>query len=159
MSVETDPSRAPMGGRPEASRTSDASGTLDASGTRGTPVCRLDDIEVEGGVVALVDGEAVAVFRTYADEVYALANYDPVGRASVLSRGIVGTRTVDEVDVPFVASPLHKQAYDLRTGRCLDAGVGAALRVPTYAVTLGADRTVWVGSRQSPDEEPHEPES
>ncbi len=29
------------------------------------PVCRLDDIEVEGGVAALVDGAAVAVFRTH----------------------------------------------------------------------------------------------
>ena len=83
----------------------------------GTRVCHVDDIEVEGGVVALVGGQAVAVFRTHAGTVHALGNYDPVGRASVLSRGIVGTRNVDGVDVPFVASPLHKQAYDLRTGR------------------------------------------
>jgi nitrite reductase (NADH) small subunit len=146
VSVETDPTQAPT----------DGAGT---PATAGTPVCRLDDIEVEGGVVALVAGEAVAVFRTYTDEVYALANYDPIGRASVLSRGIVGTRTADDVDVPFVASPLHKQAYDLRTGRCLDKGVDAAVQVPTYAVTVGADRTVWVGAQQSRDEEPHEPDS
>ena len=34
----------------------------------------------------------------------------------MIARGIVGTRG----DVPFVASPMHKNAFDLRTGRCLD---------------------------------------
>ncbi len=79
-------------------------------------ICRLDDIDREGGVAALVDGEVVAVFRTYADDVFALDNYDPFGQASVLSRGIVGTRG----DRDVVASPLHKQVFDLRTGVCLD---------------------------------------
>ena len=55
-----------------------------------------------GGVAALVHGEAVAVFRTHDDEVFALGNVDPVSRASVMSRGILGTRG----DVPFVAGPL-----------------------------------------------------
>jgi nitrite reductase (NADH) small subunit len=45
----------------------------------------------------------------------------------VLSRGIVGSRG----DVPTVASPLHKQVFDLRTGRCLDDD---AVGVPVYAV-------------------------
>lgn len=93
------------------------------------PVCALDDIEVEGGVLALVAGEAVAVFRTHDDEVYALSGYDPVGGACVLARGIVGTRG----DVPYVASPLLKQGYDLRTGRCLD---DPEVSVPTYDVTV-----------------------
>lgn len=57
-----------------------------------TTVCRLDQIEVEGGVAALVDGEAVAIFRTHDDQVHAISNYDPFSRASVLARGIVGTR-------------------------------------------------------------------
>ena len=35
--------------------------------------------------------------------------------------------------VPFVASPMHKQAFDLRTGQCLD---DAAVRVPTYDVQV-----------------------
>ncbi len=116
----------------------------------GTRVCRLADIEVEGGVVALVDGEAVAVLRTYDDEVFAVSNYDPVGRASVLSRGIIGTRQIDGVDVPFVASPLHKQGYDLRTGVCLD---DPDTRIPTYAARVSADGDVWVGAKEL-----HEPE-
>ncbi|GEP33437.1 nitrite reductase small subunit [Nocardioides szechwanensis] len=111
-----------------------------------TVVCRLTDIEVEGGVAALVVGEAVAVFRTYDDHVFALSNYDPCSRASVLARGIVGTRDVDGTQVPFVASPMHKQAFDLRTGQCLD---DAAVQVPTYDVRVGDDGMVLVGGRTS----------
>ncbi|WP_134741065.1 nitrite reductase small subunit NirD [Nocardioides sp. 503] len=107
-----------------------------------TTVCRLDDIEPEGGVLALVAGEAVAVFRTYDDRVFALSNYDPYSRASVLARGIVGTRTVEGDEVTFVASPMHKQAFDLSTGQCLD---DAAVRVPTYDVQVTEDGTVLIG--------------
>ena len=98
-----------------------------------TPVCRLEDIEVEGGVAALVDGAAVAIFRTHDGNVFAISNYDPVACASVLARGIVGTRRADGTDIPVVSSPMHKQAYDLRTGQCLD---DAAVRVPTYDVRV-----------------------
>ena len=110
-----------------------------------TTVCRLDQIEVEGGVCALVRGEAVAVFRTYDDSVYALSNYDPCSRASVLSRGIVGTRTINGDETPFVASPMHKQAFDLRTGQCLD---DESVRVPAYDVHVDADGQVVVGERR-----------
>jgi nitrite reductase (NADH) small subunit len=108
-----------------------------------TTVCRLDQIEVEGGVAALVDGEAVAIFRTYDDEVHAISNYDPFSRASVLARGIVGTRG----DIPFVASPMHKQAFDLRTGQCLD---DAAVRVPSYDVRVTEGRVLVGRRRENP---------
>lgn len=106
-----------------------------------TRVCPLEAIAVEGGVTALVDGRAVAIFRTHDDAVFALSNYDPVSRASVLARGIVGSRG----GVPFVASPIHKQAFDLRTGECLDE---PGVRVATYDVHVGADGTVVVGDRR-----------
>jgi nitrite reductase (NADH) small subunit len=102
-----------------------------------TTVCRLEQIEVEGGVAALVEGAAVAIFRTHDGNVYAISNYDPCATASVLARGIVGTRG----DLPYVASPMHKQAFDLRTGQCLD---DAAVRVPTYHVRVD-DGLVLVG--------------
>jgi nitrite reductase (NADH) small subunit len=105
-------------------------------------VCPIDDIEVEGGVAALVRGEAIAIFRTHDGNIHAISNYDPCSRASVLSRGIVGTRG----EVPFVASPMHKQAFDLRTGQCLD---DAAVRVPTYDVQVTRG-TVFVGPRKEP---------
>jgi nitrite reductase (NADH) small subunit len=108
-------------------------------------VCRLDQIDREAGVAALVDGQAVAVFRTYDDQVFALSNYDPFGKASVLARGIVGTRTLrtegGEEQVPFVASPLLKQPFDLRTGACLDDPV---VVVPTYPVRV-EDGIVSIG--------------
>lgn len=112
-----------------------------------TTVCRLEDIEVEGGVVALVGGEAVAVFRSYDGEIFALANWDPFSHASVLSRGIVGTRG----GAPYVASPIYKQGFDLRTGACLD---DEAVRVPTYDVLLADGQVLIGGRRQHPKEGP-----
>jgi nitrite reductase (NADH) small subunit len=105
-----------------------------------TVVCRYADLEVEVGVVALVEGETIAIFRTHDGNIHAISNYDPCSKASVLARGIVGTRS----DVPFVASPMHKQAFDLRTGQCLD---DAAVRVPTYDVAV-TDGLVLVGGRR-----------
>jgi NAD(P)H-dependent nitrite reductase small subunit len=107
-------------------------------------VCRLEQIHRESGVTALVHGRAVAVVRTYDDEVFALSNYDPIGHASVLARGIVGSMKVGEEEVPFIASPLLKQRYDLRTGRCLD---DPAVTVPTYEVRID-DGVVVVGPRR-----------
>lgn len=108
-----------------------------------TTVCRVEDIPVEGGVCALVDGQAIAIFRTHEGNIHAISNYDPCSQASVLSRGIVGTRG----DIPFVASPMHKQAFDLRTGQCLD---DAAIRVPAYdAQETRGD--VLVGPRKEED--------
>ena len=79
-------------------------------------VCDFDDIEPERGVAALVQGEQVALFRTFDGALYAIGNQDPFTGAFVLSRGIVGSRG----DIPTVASPLHKQVFDLRTGSCFD---------------------------------------
>ena len=91
-------------------------------------VCRLDDIVPNSGVAALVGGRQVAVFRVD-DEVYALGNHDPFSRANVLSRGIVG----DLGGEPVVASPVYKQHFSLKTGRCLEQP-GVALAV--YRATL-----------------------
>lgn len=103
-----------------------------------TSVCAVDAVPLEGGVTALVDGVAVAVFRTYAGEVFALGNLDPFSGASVMSRGIVGSRG----DAPVVSSPMYKQAFDLRTGRCLD---DSTVAVPSYDVAV-VDGIVHIGS-------------
>jgi nitrite reductase (NADH) small subunit len=58
-----------------------------------------------------------------------VGNQDPFTGAYVLSRGIVGSRG----DIPTVASPLHKQVFDLRTGSCLD---DESVAVPVYAVRI-----------------------
>ena len=74
------------------------------------------DLPPEIGVPALVGQAPVAIFRTHDGCVHALSNLDPRTGASVMSRGIVGSRG----EVPTVASPLYKNVFDLRTGRCLD---------------------------------------
>jgi nitrite reductase (NADH) small subunit len=81
------------------------------------PVCALDDIVPDTGVCALVHGRQIALVRVGAGEdVFAIANFDPFSKAFVLSRGIVG----DRGGVAKIASPIYKQSFDLRSGRCLD---------------------------------------
>src|SRR3954451_14175371 len=92
-----------------------------------TAVCSIDRLAPERGAAALLDGRQVALFRTFDGVLHALDNRDPFTGANVLSRGIVGSRG----DVPTVASPLHKQIFDLRTGECLSE---PGVRVAVYCV-------------------------
>jgi nitrite reductase (NADH) small subunit len=103
-----------------------------------TDVCAYEDLLPDRGVAALVHGEQVAVFRLSDGVLHAIGNFDPIGSAFVLSRGLVGSRG----DRAVVFSPLYKQAYDLATGRCLDDPEAA---VPTYPVRARNGR-VYVGS-------------
>lgn len=85
--------------------------------TTWTPVCALASLAPDRGSAALVDGHQIALFRLHeTDEVYALDHRDPFSGANVMARGLVGSRG----DVPTIASPVHKQSFDLRTGVCLD---------------------------------------
>jgi nitrite reductase (NADH) small subunit len=104
------------------------------------PVCRVAELEVERGASALVHGHSMAVFRTADDTVHALGNHDPFDRTGVLAKGIVGTRD----GIAFVASPRHRHAFDLRTGRCLDDD---HVSVPTYEVRV-VEGVVLVGRRR-----------
>jgi nitrite reductase (NADH) small subunit len=111
-----------------------------------TDVCAYADLLPDRGVAALVHGEQVAVFRLTGDELHAVGNFDPIGGAFVLSRGLVGSRG----DRAVVFSPLYKQAYDLVTGRCLD---DPEVAVPTYPVRVQGGR-VSVGTRADADTQP-----
>jgi len=104
-------------------------------------VCRIADLEVERGATALVHGQAVAIFRAADDQVYALGNHDPFAKSSMIARGIVGVRN----GIPFVASPTHKHAFDLRTGKCLD---DVHVSVPAYCVKV-VDGVVLIGHRKA----------
>jgi nitrite reductase (NADH) small subunit len=101
-------------------------------------VCRLDQLRVDVGVAALVEGVQVALFRLDQQEVRAVGNLDPYGRANIMSRGIVGSRG----DAVFVASPMFKQPFDLRTGQCLD---DPTVSVPIFQVRV-VDAVVQVQS-------------
>ncbi len=93
-------------------------------------VCGEADLTVNTGVCALHNGEQVAIFCVGAEKsLYAVSNYDPIGEANVLSRGIVGS--IGEAVV--VASPLYKQHFNLETGKCLE---NPEHTLKTYAVRL-----------------------
>ena len=100
-------------------------------------VCTKSDLREDAGVAAIVDGKQIAIFYLPDTErtIYALGNYDPIGGANVLSRGIVG----DIGGTPVVASPLYKQHFCLATGRCLEH---TDARVTSYPIRLDGDRVV-----------------
>lgn len=80
-------------------------------------VCSESDLTPSTGICALHEGEQVAIFFCGKNkEVYAVSNFDPIGEANVLSRGIMGSIGEDVV----VASPLYKQHFNLKTGECLE---------------------------------------
>lgn len=88
-------------------------------------VCRRDVLQPERGVAALINGVQVAIIVTFDEVVHAIGNIDPYTGSAVLSRGIVGTRG----GVATIASPLHKQAFNLHTGASL---VDPDTCVPVY---------------------------
>jgi nitrite reductase (NADH) small subunit len=101
-------------------------------------VCAMTELNPGSGVAALLGGEQIAVFYLPGESpgIHAIGNYDPIGAANVLSRGIVG----DVGGEPVVASPLHKQHFSLVSGRCLEH---EAVSVPVYR-TLVSDGWVYL---------------
>jgi nitrite reductase (NADH) small subunit len=93
-------------------------------------VCSADDLQPDSGVCVLVESQQVAVFFLMREQtVYAIHNYDPIGKANVLSRGMIG----DIKGEPVVASPLYKQHFSLKTGICLE---DESIVVPPYPVRI-----------------------
>ncbi|EAQ66840.1 nitrite reductase [NAD(P)H], small subunit [Marinomonas sp. MED121] len=93
-------------------------------------VCKQEDL-IEGvGVAALFEGEQVAIFYLpkLDPQVFAIANWDPIAKANVLSRGIVGSIEGKLV----VSSPLYKQHFELSSGQCLEEDIV----IPCWQVSL-----------------------
>ncbi|MER5890017.1 nitrite reductase large subunit NirB [Streptomyces sp. NPDC001941] len=84
-----------------------------------------------GRTAVLADGTEAALFKDRDGAVYAVGNRDPYSGTDVIADGIMGTRD----GVPVVASPMHKQEFDLRTGVSLDDD---AVRLPVLDVPAGA---------------------
>ncbi|TQF08041.1 nitrite reductase small subunit NirD [Kitasatospora acidiphila] len=109
-------------------------------GREWTRICDYEQLTPGRGVAALsAEGQQVAVFRDRSGAVYAVDNRDPFSGAYVLSRGILGSRA----GVPTVSSPMYKQVFDLRDGRCLDEetapdGRPAVLRVWPVRIAQGS---------------------
>jgi nitrite reductase (NADH) small subunit len=96
-------------------------------------VCTPDDITPNTGAAALIGKRQIAIVR-YVDRhgketFYGISNWCPFAKAMVIARGIVGSAN----GVPKIASPIYKQGFDLRDGRCLD---DAGVCLPTYLVRI-----------------------
>ena len=97
------------------------------------------------GVAAHLGETQVAIFcaATPAEGLWAVGNYDPIGGANVMSRGIIG----DISDEPVVSSPLYKQHFSLLSGTCLE---DENYRLPVYPAAL-RDGGVWIEMRRAAD--------
>jgi nitrite reductase (NADH) small subunit len=112
-------------------------------------VCDIRDLEVERGRAALLGATQIAIFLLADGAVRAVSNYDPYGQAHVLSRGIVGSKLLaDGTEAPTIASPLHKQAWDLRTGLVVETQGKDARPIPVYPVAVD-DGTVLIRWREA----------
>lgn len=106
------------------------------------PVCARADLVADSGVVALLDGEQVALFYLPRAEagpkVYAIGNRDPKSGANVIGRGIVGHLAGHLV----VASPLYKQHFRLADGGCVEY---PEQRLPVWPARLNGDAVEVAG--------------
>ena len=100
-------------------------------------VCEIDDLVPGSGVCVLVGEQQIALFflPDEGEPVFALENYDPLGGAQVLSRGVVG----DVAGELVVASPLYKQHFSLTSGRCLE---NDAASIVVYPVRIDGRRVM-----------------
>lgn len=92
----------------------DTSGTDHPGRTTWQRACRVDDLEPSWGEAVLLEEKQIALVLLTPTEIYAVSHRDPHTGAFVMARGIVGSKG----DRPTIASPLHKEVYDLATGEC-----------------------------------------
>lgn len=104
---------------------------------KSTIICQLQDLVANSGVCVKIEDQQVALFYLPDEtpQVYAIGNWDPIGKANVLSRGIVGD--IDQRLV--VASPLYKHHFDLVTGDCVEE---PEINVPVFGVAVVSDQVV-----------------
>ncbi|MEM5437749.1 nitrite reductase small subunit NirD [Paraburkholderia diazotrophica] len=97
-----------------------------------TRVCDVADIPRLGSRVLERDGGNVAIFRTAADNVFALLDHCP-HKGGALSQGIVHGETV--------TCPLHAWNIDLASGAAKAPDEGCARHFP---VRVDSDGAVWL---------------
>jgi len=100
-------------------------------------ICSTNDLVPNSGVCALlnddIEQEQIAIFYLPDTEqkVFAINNWDPIGQANILSRGIICS-----IDGELtVASPLYKQHFSLNSGKCIEEDV----TVKTYDISIDGD--------------------
>ena len=105
-------------------------------------VCSEKDLVANSGVCALLNNQQIALFKIKSandEQVYAVNNWDPIGKANVLYRGLLGS----VADTKVIISPLYKQRYCLGSGQCLDDD---AIKLMVYPVRIeqGQVQLQWV---------------
>jgi nitrite reductase (NADH) small subunit len=90
-------------------------------------ICTTDDLVENSGICAVLphhkddtsEGSFTQIALFYLpinEQVFVLSNFDPIGEANVMYRGIIGSIN----DEPMVSSPLYKQHFSLTTGQCFE---------------------------------------
>nr|WP_113874907.1 nitrite reductase small subunit NirD [Marinomonas aquiplantarum] len=94
-------------------------------------MCEQQDLIEGAGIAAMLDGQQIALFYVPEAEqkVFAISNWDPIGKANVLSRGLLANLKEQWT----VASPLYKQHYELQSGQCLEE---EGVKITTWPVKL-----------------------
>lgn len=99
-------------------------------------VCSDADLVANSGVCALLNEQQIALFKVKTvagEQVFAVSNWDPIGKANVLYRGLLGSVE----DIKVIISPLYKQRYCLTSGQCLE---DEALKLRVYPVRIEQDQ-------------------
>ena len=107
-------------------------------------VCSITDLVTNSGVCALLKEQQIALFKiknATDEQIFAVSNWDPIGKANVLYRGLLGS--VQEAKV--IISPLYKQRYCLESGQCLDDN---AIKLVVYPVRIQQNLRVRIHSAQ-----------
>jgi len=91
-------------------------------------VCAVEDLVPDSGIAVWTEDGPVAIFYLphRLPALFAISHSDPFSGANVLARGITG----DIKGEPVVASPLYKQHFSLRTGKCLEDSEVVIKRYP-----------------------------
>lgn len=95
-------------------------------------ICSATDLVTNSGVCALFNEQQIALFKiknANDEQVFAVNNWDPIGKANVLYRGLLGS----VADAKVIISPLYKQRYCLQTGQCLE---DEAIKLVVYPVRI-----------------------
>lgn len=101
-------------------------------------VADVRDIPDDGGAAVKLGNEQIAIFHfSETNTWHACQNLCPHKQQMVLARGLIG----DKAATPVVACPMHKRAFALDTGKCLDDD----LSVSVYAVKV-EDGGVWLSA-------------
>lgn len=84
-------------------------------------ICALDDVPVQGSRIVKTDKGCLALFRTTAEEVYALDD-KCAHKGGPLSQGIVAGNTI--------TCPLHNWVFSMETGQALGVDEGQVKTIP-----------------------------